>query len=200
MLDRFAPGDQYEQIVLAAWPGHSLDHLGPAFERNIPACLAAKELAVPENHDHRALQPETTPPGAKPVGSSRRQAWLLFLAGILLCIAGPAAYMLQFSFKHLSTPWYMPGLALAGVALMVLSLWHRRGIVRALLLVPFVLMCGFEWYGIAIASRSPAYNGPGTPGAKLPGFTAKLADGRPFTESDLEKGESSALVFYRGRW
>ena len=72
--------------------------------------------------------------------------------------------------------------------------------VRAVLLVPFLLLCGFEWFALAVGSRSPAYAGPATPGHKVPSFSSTLADGKPFTEKDLETGTRTALVFYRGRW
>ena len=38
------------------------------------------------------------------------------------------------------------------------------------------------------------------PGATAVLDTARLADGTPFTTADLERGTSTVLVFYRGRW
>jgi hypothetical protein len=139
-------------------------------------------------------------PAAPATRSSRFGAWLLFLAGVGLFVLGPAAYVLQFRLKNLGTPWYLPLMATVGVALAGLSLRRRGGIVRAILLVPLILVCGFEWFAIGIASRSPAYAGPATPGNKVPGFTAHLADGTTFTEADLVRGSPSVLLFFRGRW
>jgi hypothetical protein len=119
---------------------------------------------------------------------------------MLLFAIGPAAYVLEIRAKHLGTPWYVPILATAGAALMVMSLWRRRGIARAIGLVFFTLVCGFEWFMLLVAFRSPAYTGPAQPGRALPAFTASLADGGTFTEKDLAQGTSTVLLFFRGRW
>lgn len=139
-------------------------------------------------------------PGA--LSASRRLTyhWLLFLGGVLLFIIGLVAYPLQFRAKNLATPWYIPILSTLGLSLMIVSLWRRRGVARAILLVLFALFCGFEWYTIAIAMRSPAYTGPARTGRTLPSFQAKLADGTPFTQENLEQGTTSVLLFYRGHW
>lgn len=130
----------------------------------------------------------------------KARAWPLFLAGLFLFIAGPAAYMLRFNAKHLEMPWYMLILATAGVGLMVASVWRRRGVVRAVLLVLFVVACGFEWYGFVVVFRNPEYHGPAQLGTKIPQFATKLADGQPFSDQDLAKGGTTVLVFYRGHW
>jgi len=124
----------------------------------------------------------------------------LFLSGILLFVLGPAIYFVQFRLKHFETPWYVPLLAAAGVVLMSVSTWRRRGVVRIILLVLFTILCGLEWYMLLIGTRSPVYTGPAQPGRKVPEFTAIFADGKPFTEKDLERGTSTVLVFFRGRW
>ena len=131
---------------------------------------------------------------------ARPRHWPLFLAGILLFLLGPAAYVVQFRLKHLGAPWYVPILASAGAALMIASVWRRRGVVRTIVLVLFAVVCGLEWQVLLVGSRSPVYTGPAQPGRKVPQFTATLADGRPFSESDLETGISTVLVFFRGRW
>ena len=46
----------------------------------------------------------------------------------------------------------------------------------------------------------PPYAGPAKMGEKLPAFTATLADGSPFTNSNLQEGKPTVLVFFRGHW
>jgi peroxiredoxin len=53
---------------------------------------------------------------------------------------------------------------------------------------------------LLVAMKSPAYTGPATPGAQVPAFVAKLADGNPFTQKDLQRGTPTVLLFYRGHW
>lgn len=67
-------------------------------------------------------------------------------------------------------------------------------------LLLFVVLCGLEWYFIAVASKSPPYAGPAVPGQKIPTFSASLPDGTPFTQASLADGNPSLLVFFRGRW
>ena len=100
------------------------------------------------------------------VVNSRPRHWLLFFAGVTLFIIGPVWYVVQFRLKNLGAPWYVPILSSAGVLLLILSVWRRRGIVRTVILMLFVIVCGFEWFVFAVASRSPAYKGPAQPGRK----------------------------------
>ncbi|MFO0889856.1 MAG: hypothetical protein U0790_12030 [Isosphaeraceae bacterium] len=134
------------------------------------------------------------------VASASRGAWPIFLTGVLLCLVAPAAYVIQIRLKHLGTPWYLPIVSSAGVVLMILSLLRRRGIVRGAILIPLALLCGFEWFAVAVATRTPAYRGPAQPGRPVPPFRSTLADGTPFSAADLANGTSTAMVFYRGRW
>jgi hypothetical protein len=133
-----------------------------------------------------------------PVMRARRWPWLMI--GVLLFVSGPVVYALQVGAGRLQMPWYLPVLATCGVLLMAVSVWQRRGIVRSVALAVFVLLCGSGWYFVLVASKTPLYVGPAQPGNKLPPFTAALADGRPWTEGDLERGERSVLLFFRGRW
>jgi hypothetical protein len=119
--------------------------------------------------------------------------------GVLLFLLGPAVYAVQIGLKHLSMPWYLPLLASVGVLFMLISVWRRRGIWRISLCVLFSLLCGFEWFLMLVAFNTPAYAGP-PPGAKVPAFSTTLADGKPFTNKDLESGMPAVLVFFRGRW
>lgn len=132
--------------------------------------------------------------------SAPPRVWPLFLAGVLLFIVGPAAYVAQINMHRLWMPWYVPVLASLGVLLMAASVWKRPGILRIAGLVLFVLACAGEWFMVLVATKSPVYVGPALPGNKVPAFSASLADGRAFTNQDLEKGVSSVLVFFRGRW
>jgi cytochrome oxidase Cu insertion factor (SCO1/SenC/PrrC family) len=66
--------------------------------------------------------------------------------------------------------------------------------------VLLAIVCGFEWFAFAVATRSPAYTGPAQPGRKVPQFAARLADDTPFTAAELEKGTPTVMVFYRGHW
>ena len=135
-----------------------------------------------------------------PAVISRSHHWVLSFAGIALFVAGPVWFVAQFRMKHLGAAWYVPILSSAGLLLLILSIWRRRGIVRIVFLMLFAIVCGFEWFVFTVAARSPAYTGPAQPGRKVPQFAARLADGTPFTTADLERGTSTVLVFYRGRW
>jgi hypothetical protein len=126
--------------------------------------------------------------------------WLLFLAGVLLFIAGPALYIVQVSQARLWMPWYVLVLAALGLVLMALSVWRRPGAVRIACLLLFVAIFGLETFVLAVATKTPLYSGPARPGQKLPIFTAAVANRAPFTSLDLEKGIPTALVFFRGRW
>jgi hypothetical protein len=144
-------------------------------------------------------EPASTPaPVPSPAPSPPRRPW--FLVGVIVFFLGIGAYVIQFRLKQFVTPWYAPVLATLGVALMGVSVWQRRGILRSIGLALFVLLCGFEWFLLLVATRTPAYTGPAQPGQKMPAFATTLADGRAFTNHDLENGSGSVLVFFRGRW
>ena len=125
----------------------------------------------------------------------------LFLLGILFFIAGPAIYAVQTGvLHHFKTPWHLPLLATAGCFLMLMSVWQRGGVLRIVGLVIFSVFCGIEWFGLAIAMRTPEYTGPVAVGLPLPTFAATRSDGAAFTDRDLVQGKSTLLVFFRGRW
>ena len=123
-----------------------------------------------------------------------------FFAGVLLFLLGPAMYFVQLRLGHLWMPWYVPVLASIGVLFMMVSVWQRRGVLRSAGLLLFVLLCGFEWFLALVATKSPVYTGPAQPGRQIPAFAATLADGKTFTNYDLENGIPTVLVFFRGRW
>jgi hypothetical protein len=124
----------------------------------------------------------------------------LFLAGILLFLLGPPIYVVQFQGKLLFAPWYVPIMASIGVVLMFASVWRRRGVARTIGVVFFAVVCGLEWFLLAVGTATPLYSGPAEPGRTIPAFTSNRADGTPFTEADLKRGRPTVLLFFRGRW
>ncbi len=123
-----------------------------------------------------------------------------FLLGVLVFALGVATLVVQvFGLKRLVVPWYLPVLGTAGVALMVLSVVQRPRIWRILGLAVFVLLNGFEWFGI-LSSKLPEYQGPAKVGATIPAFATTLAEGSSFTDQDLQKGKPTVLLFFRGHW
>jgi hypothetical protein len=142
----------------------------------------------------------TTLGSANAAAGTRSRHWLLFLVGVLLVLLGPAVYAVQLSWHYLKTPWYVPILASCGVLLMAVSVWRRPGLVRGAGLVLFLLVCGFEWFFVLVALRTPPYTGPAQPNQHIPAFATTLANGTPFTSKDLENGKPTVLVFYRGHW
>jgi hypothetical protein len=129
---------------------------------------------------------------------SRGRAY--FWAGIGLCLLGLALVVVQYSLKQLIVPWYTPALTTLGALLLLGSVARRRSIVRVIALGLVAALAGFEWYFLVSLTRLPAYEGPARAGQKIPAFRTTLADGRPFTEQDLQEGTPSVLVFFRGRW
>lgn len=138
------------------------------------------------------------PPAATTLPPPKRRP--LFLLGVVLFLLGPVIYFVQVGLQNLAMPWYLPALALIGVACMCASVWQRRGAWRSAGLALFVLLCGFEWYIVLVASKTPLYTGPAQPGVQVPEFSTTLAAGEKFTNQDLAKGTPAVLVFYRGRW
>jgi cytochrome oxidase Cu insertion factor (SCO1/SenC/PrrC family) len=101
--------------------------------------------------------------------------------------------------QRLSTPWYLPASATLGVVCLLVSLWQARTVWRVLALVLVVLFAGATWTFL-LAARLPAYTGPITVGQPFPAFTTMRSEGTVFTQHDLEGGQDSVLVFFRGRW
>jgi hypothetical protein len=132
--------------------------------------------------------------------SHRSAGRALFWLGIGVSLLGIPLSMLQISLKQLFTPWYVPALTTLGVLLLAWSMARRRTVVRGVALVLFALLAGFGWYMLGWLAKLPEYTGPARPGAKLPAFETTLADGRAFTEKDLETGVPTVLTFFRGRW
>src|SRR5436190_24192962 len=109
---------------------------------------------------------------ATPKSSGRALMWF----GLLAAFAGIGAYVIQFSAKQLTTPWYMPALATLGVVLVAWSIVRARTIWRILALIFVVLLAGFEWT-LMFQMQLPAYAGPAKIGKALPAFVTARADG-----------------------
>lgn len=125
----------------------------------------------------------------------------IFLLGIALFLIGLGLNIGQvFVLKRFFMPWYMPVLATLGVIFMVAATIRKWTILRIVLAVIFVVLCGLQWLFLVSLTKVPAYTGPAQPGQPLPSFQTKLADGNPWGDSDLRKGQSSVLVFFRGHW
>ncbi len=124
-----------------------------------------------------------------------------FLLGVLIFCLGVVTFVVQyFGLKRLNVvPWYLPVLGTAGVALMVLSVYQRPRVWRILGLALFVLLTGMEWF-LILGSKLPEYQGPAKVEATIPAFTTTLADGTPLTDQDLQKGNPTVLLFFRGHW
>ena len=125
--------------------------------------------------------------------------WPLFLVGVLLFLLGPAIYVVQVIMGQLGMPWHVPVLAAVGVLFMAGSVLQRPGVWRSVGLVVFALLCGLEWFFVLVVAKTPPYEGPQV-SDKVPVFTATYADGRAFTNKDLEDGKPTVLLFYRGHW
>lgn len=134
------------------------------------------------------------PPKERPSG--RPLVW----AGIALTVLALVLFMGQFALKVLREPWHVPIVTTCGALLVLAALLRARTFTRILLLAALVLLAGLQWYFVAVYARLPVYVGPAQAGAAFPAFQTARADGSPFTEKDLMKGESNLLVFFRGRW
>lgn len=128
------------------------------------------------------------------------RGWPFLLNGICFFVLGFGIYCAQLVLGVLTTPWYVPILSTVGVVLMAVSLAQRRGVARSIALGLFIVICGFQWFFVAVLTKTPVYEGPDI-GEKAPAFAAIAADSKAFTEKDLADSEKrTALIFYRGHW
>ena len=131
-----------------------------------------------------------------PTSGGRTLLWL----GVACAVLGPVLYAVQLQAAHRTgDPWYAPALATLGVGLVLLSLRQRPTVWRGLALVPVAALAGLQWWFLLSYARLPAYHGPVVAGRAFPEFSAKRADGTPFTRADFHGDQGTALVFYRGR-
>jgi hypothetical protein len=141
-------------------------------------------------------EPLTTSP---PIARRRGRSWLwlgvgLFLLGLVL------NFVQLLWMKLLVVPWYMPILATVGALSALVSIRKRPTWTRGIALVILAVLTAGEWYFLLSISRLPEYTGPVQVERPIPEFATTLADGRPFTEKDVQQGAPTVLVFYRGRW
>ena len=99
----------------------------------------------------------------------------------------------------MNVPWYMPVAATVGLALVAVSLWRRRTIIRGLVFAVVMVVAGFTWMFV-LGTRLPPYAGPVAVGRPFPAFATARADGAPFTQRDLSGDGAHVMVFFRGRW
>jgi hypothetical protein len=123
-----------------------------------------------------------------------------FWMGLVICLLALGLVVAQYSLGQFIVPWYLPILTTLGAFLILLSMLRRASLVRIAAFGVILLVAGFQWYFLVSLSRLPAYEGPARAGRALPAFQTTLADGRPFTEKDLQDGKRSIMVFFRGRW
>jgi hypothetical protein len=121
-------------------------------------------------------------------------------AGIAVGLLGIPLYVVQFQLGTLTVPWYQPALATLGAILLLSAVARRRSVTRLIALVLVAAFAGLDWYFVVSMSKLPSYEGPARVGQKMPAFRTAKADGRPFTEKDLQDGKFNVLVFNRGRW
>src|SRR5262245_41327324 len=141
-------------------------------------------------------KPERASP---PIARGRGRSWLWL--GVGLTLLGLVLNFVQISLlKLLVVPWYLPILATVGVLCALISIRKRPTWTRGIALAILTVLTAGEWFFLLSLSRLPEYQGPVHVEKKLPEFATTLADGRPFTEKDLQKGTPTVLVFYRGRW
>jgi hypothetical protein len=129
------------------------------------------------------------------------RGWPWFIIGIVLVLLGFVLTFVQFNvLSRLTTPWQMPILATLGVICMLLSVLQRGGWGRIAGFLLFAFVSGALWFMLLYGMNTPPYTGPATPRNPVPTMTAKLADGRPFSNADLADGKPSVMLFYRGLW
>jgi hypothetical protein len=131
-------------------------------------------------------------------GRSTGRAW--FWAGIGVCLLGVALFFVQFSLKLMFVPWYVPALASVGALLLLVAVARRRSIVRIATLLLLAAFAGLQWHFLVVLMKLPSYDGPAQPDKPFPAFQSTLANGKPFTEEDLQDKSRRAMVFFRGRW
>jgi hypothetical protein len=120
--------------------------------------------------------------------------------GIACAILGPILYAVQLNYGRFEVPWYGPALATLGFLMAFVALRRRTTVWRVLALLFVGALAGLQWWFLANYTRLPAYTGPVAAGKAFPDFTAKRADGSPFSRADLARDPATALVFFRGHW
>jgi hypothetical protein len=139
---------------------------------------------------------ETTSPPVQAAATGRGYFW----AGIAIFVLGVTVAVVQYAvLKLLIEPWYLPASATIAAVLLLCSLAQRRTVTRIIALVLLTALAGFEWLMLTTWTALPDYAGPHR-GAKFPPFQTVRADGRSFSDKDLQDGKPHVLVLFRGRW
>lgn len=134
-----------------------------------------------------------------PLEPRRASGRFFLLSGIALAVLGVVGYAVQIKAQRLATPWYLPLAATIGLFLVAVSLILRRGLWRFVALVLMVLFAAATW-AFLLLTRLPAYTGPAVAEKAFPAFETRQANGETFTQDDLKGEQTSAIVFFRGRW
>ena len=97
------------------------------------------------------------------------RGWPLFLLGVLVFFAGPAAYAVQVAgLRQTVMPWAMLALTSVGVVLMALSLVRYFSVLRTIGCIVFLTLTGLQWAFFLVIAKSPTYTGPARTGAAGP--------------------------------
>lgn len=132
----------------------------------------------------------TTPP----------RVWPWIGVGILCIVLGPLLLWGQMTWHRMGMPWYIPGLASVGVCAMLVAAYRRRSLLPRIAASLALLLCLFEWYALAIGTRTPEYVGPLALNQPFPAFATELVTGESFSQRNLGQGKPQLLIFFRGRW
>lgn len=123
----------------------------------------------------------------------------LAVMGVLCAVLGVAAYAACLAARRLVMPWFLPASALLGAVMIAISLRRKRTLGRTIALGAVLLLAGVESMFL-FATRLPSYTGQVAAGLPFPAFKTTRADGTAFTDRDLRGRQTTALVFFRGRW
>jgi len=130
--------------------------------------------------------------------SSNDAHW--FRSALILGFLGPALLAFQLFSQRLTTPWYMPALGTLAAGLALCATLKRRTLVRTIMTGLLILVAAFEWWLLLGVMKLPVYSGPLAVGKAFPAFTSNRADGTSFDQTNLAGPETTALIFFRGRW
>src|SRR5262245_13013236 len=120
-----------------------------------------------------------------PVSAHSKGRGLLW-GGIVLCVLAIGLVAAQYSLRQLVVPWYWPILTTVGALLLAWSLTARFTAVRAIVLGLVTILAALQWLFLGVYARLPEYTGPAELGKPIPAFQTMLANGRPFTQRDLQ--------------
>ena len=168
---------------------------------SLPGPVDCETLFPPIGHLSRPCYDDSMETTSPPIAAPPRAGGRLYLwLGLALGLLGPTLYAVQLQAHRLTVPWYMPILGTIGAATMLFAATRNRGIWRFLLSALLVVLATGEWSLLLSKSKLPPYTGPVAVGKPFPAFSTTLADGSKFDETNLKGEQTTALVFFRGRW